>query len=253
MRSILSGNLTVGTISIPIRLYSASEETRIGFNQVHKEDKGKVKYLKVCSVCQKPLGNEDICKGYEVAGQMITFTDEEIEALKPQTNKAVRLVGFVDRNAIPDILLDKPYFVGTENPKKGGVAQPFQLLHKAMVKSGKVGIVSWVSRSAEAIGMLVPYGKGFLLKRMLYADEVRNIEEVEVLDATIPDALVEKGIQLIEKLAVPFDHTAFKESYSESIRKVIEARAMGEEIPIESALPKTEEKSLEALLAQALG
>lgn len=248
MRSILSGNLTVGTISIPVRFYGASQDAKVGFNQVHKEDKGRVRYLKVCSVCQKPLTEEDICSGYEVAGQMLTFTDEELKALKPTTNKSIQLVGFVDRNEIPDILLDKPYFVGTENPKKGGVAQPFQLLHQALVKSGKVGIVRWVSRSSESIGFLMPYGKGFLLKRLLYANEVRSVDEVEVLESAIPESLVEKGLKLVEKLTVKFDHDSFHESYSEGIRKVIEARAMGEEIPIEAIAPKTEASSLEAQL-----
>lgn len=254
MRSILSGCLTVGTISIPVRLYGASQDSKVGFNQVHLADKGRVKYLKVCSVCQKPLTEEDICSGYEVAGQMLTFSEEEMKALKPTTSKGIQLVGFVQRNEIPDILLDKPYFVGTENPKRGGIAQPFQLLHQALVKSGKVGIVRWVSRSSESIGFLVPYGKGFLLKRLLYADEVRNADEVEVIEASIPDSLVAKGIQLIEKLTVKFDHDSFKESYSESIRKLIEARAMGEDIPIETLAPKpTDEANLEAQLNALVG
>ena len=252
MRSTLSGNLTVGAITIPVRLYSASEKSSVDFHQVHKEDKGRVKHVKVCTVCEKPLSSEDICKGYEVAGQVVTFTNEELDALKPMTGRGFRLVGFVNRAEIPDIVLDKPHFIGTENAKKGGVGQPFTLLHRAMVQSGKVGLVSWVARSSESIGMLVPYGRGFMLKRILYANKVRSIEEVEVLEAEIPDALVAKGVQLIEKLTIEFDHEKFEESYSESIKKIIEARAMGEEIPIEVLAPKTEEKSLEALMDQAL-
>ena len=252
MRSTMSGNLTVGAITIPVRMYSASEKSNVAFFQVHKEDQGKVKHVKVCTVCEKPLENDDICKGYDVAGQVVTFTNEELDSFKPVTGRGFALVGFVARGEVPDILLDKPHFIGTENAKKGGVGQSFALLHRAMVKSGRVGLVSWVARSTESIGMLVPYGRGFMLKRILYADEVRSIEEVEVLEAEVPDALVAKGVQLIEKLTIQFDHENFKRSYSESIKKIIEARAMGEEIPIEVLAPKTEECSLEALMDQAL-
>lgn len=253
MRSTWSGNLTIGGFAFPIRLYTASKESKIGFNQCHKEDKGRVRYLKVCSVCQKPLSGDDICKGYEVAGQMLTFTEEEIEKLKPMTNGQMAVKGFVDRNAIPDILLDVPYFIGTgkvDMTKASQVATPFKSFQKALVKTGKVAVVSWVSRTTENLGLLAPYGNGFLLKRLLYADEVRSMEEVEVLDASVPAEAVDMLSTVIQKLTIPFDHNQYHETASEGIRKLIEARANGEDIPIE-AQPVATPSWMDALKAMA--
>lgn len=254
MRSTWSGNLTIGGFAFPVRLYTASQESKIGFNQCHKEDKGKVRYLKVCSVCQKPLSADDICKGYEVAGQMITFTDEEIEQHKPLTNGQMAVKGFLDRSSIPDILLDAPYFIGTAKLDKNAIASliatPFKAFQKALVKAGKVALVSWVSRSSENIGILTPYGGGFLLKRILYADEVRSIEDVEVLDGVVPDATVEKILTVIQKLSIPFDHALYHETASEGIKKLIEAKATGVEIPVEVVPVQTPswESALDAMV-----
>lgn len=253
MRSIWSGTIGFGTIQIPVRMYSASEDLKVSMNQVHAEDKGRVRYKKVCEVCQKELVPDDIIKAYPVGEALITFTDEELEALRPAKNKAMRIVGFCAPGEIPLVALEKPFYIGTESKKNGGVGQPFALLREVMLRTGKVAVVAWVARSSEQIGMLQPHGQGFLLKTILYSQQIRSIEEVEVLDGAVSDGLVKKGVELSERLAIAFDWTAYRETYTEELREIIEKRAMGEEVKVESPVVKSVSKDLEAELEKSLG
>ena len=222
MQAVWSGNLAFGTILIPVRMYSASEELRVPFHWVHAEDGGRVKYKKVCEIDGKELHLSDIRKGFEVGDRMIQFTDEELEELRPVLSKSLKILGFCEREEVPLIALEKPYYLGTESRRKG-VAQPFALLRKAMEKSGRAAIVSWVTRASEQIGMMVPYEKGFMIKGLLFAQQVKPFGRVEIQEAEVDDELVDKGVMLIEKMTFRFDHGSYKESYSQALKDIIEA------------------------------
>jgi DNA end-binding protein Ku len=251
MQAIWSGSLAFGTILIPVRMYAASEELRVPFHLVHSEDGGRVRYKKVCEIDGKELHQSDIHKGYEVGDKMLQFTDEELEALKPVMSKSLRILGFCERDEVPLIALDRPYYLGTETKKKG-VAQPFALLRKTMERSGKAAIVSWVTRADEQLGMLIPYEKGLLIKGILYAQQVKPFDKVEVTDAEVDGRVVEKGMMLIEKMTFRFDHAAYRETYSQAIRDIIEARALGKEVKVEPVARSAEMRSLEAELERLL-
>jgi DNA end-binding protein Ku len=252
MQSIWSGNLAFGTILIPVRMYGASSDLRVPFHEVHAEDSGRVRHRKFCEACGSQLHASDIRKGYEVAGQMITFTDEEIDALRPAASRSMRIVGFCAADEVPLIALDRPFYLGTEHVKKGGAGQPFALLREALSRSGKAAIVSWTSRASEQIGMLVPYDKGFLVKSLLYAGQLRPFEQVEVDVEPADPELVEMGMRLIERQTFRFRHEEYKETYSRAVKDVIEARALGREVKIEPAAQQAETRSLKAELERLL-
>jgi DNA end-binding protein Ku len=233
-------------------MYGASEDLRVPFHEVHEADSGRVRHRKFCEVCGNELRMSDIRKGYEVAGHMLTFSDEEVQALRPVASRSMHLAGFCDREEVPLVAIDRPFYIGTETGKKGGVSQPFALLHAAMLKSGKVAIVTWVTRASEQTGMLVPYDRGFLLKAILFAKQIRPFEQVEVEAATVAPELVDMGVQLIDKMSFRFQHESYVETYSKTIHDVIEAKAMGREIKIEPPLQKSEAQSLRAELQRLL-
>ncbi|MDI3550559.1 MAG: end-binding protein Ku [Methanobacterium sp.] len=120
MRSIWSGYIKFGTIFIPIRLYAASENLHIGFHLVHKTDCGRVHYKKVCEKDNKELETKEIVKAIDIAGECIQFTDEELKNIHPFSTRTMKILGFCEYEEIPQISLSKPYYLGTENPKKGG-------------------------------------------------------------------------------------------------------------------------------------
>lgn len=251
MQAIWSGNLAFGTILIPVRMYAASEELRVPFHMVHAEDGGRVKFKKVCEVDGKELHMSDIHKGYEVGGKMLQFTDEELDELRPVLSKSLKILGFCEREEVPLVALERPFYLGTESRKKG-VAQPFALVKKAMEKSGKVAIVSWVTRASEQIGMMMPYEKGFLIKAILYAQQVRPFSQVEVQEAEVGDELVDKGGMIIERMTFRFDYASYRESYSQALREIIEAKAMGKEVKVEPLVKTAATRSLEAELERML-
>ncbi|MGZ7070627.1 MAG: non-homologous end joining protein Ku [Methanobacterium sp.] len=247
MRSIWSGYLMFGTILIPVRSYAASGNLHLGFHLVHKSDCGRVRYKKVCEKDDEELKPEDIAKAYFVAGECIQFSDEEIESLKPLDTKIMNIQGFCNYEEIPTVALSRPYYLGTGKMQKGSLGgESFHLLKKVLEKSGKVAVITWVSHTNEYLGMLQSYEKGFLLKQILYEEQVRSIDEVEVVDSEIDTELLEMGLQAVQKMSFDFDWRQYTETYSKEVRKLIEKRAIGEEIkPTEVKLAETRSLGLE--------
>lgn len=244
MRSTLGGNLQFGDMSIPIRLYTATESGSVSFKQRHAEDNGEVRYQKVCAICGKTLQDSEIVKEFNGA----TFTKEELDGLKGERDKSFRVYGFCGRAELDDLILEKAHFVGTAKKEEGGYDK-FTFLHKSMVKAKKVAVVGWVSRGKKHTAMMTAYGQGFLLKEILYAPEVRHIEEVEVAEVNVPDEVIGKGVKRIQSMTMKFDHEAYVDDYAESIRKIAESRSLGE-ITGEAPTPlPTKASSLQDLVA----
>jgi DNA end-binding protein Ku len=251
MRSIWSGYLGFGTILTPVRLYAASGNLHIGFHLVHKTDCGRVHYKKVCEKDGEELKSDDIVKAYFVGGECLKFTDEELDALKPFSSRIMEILGFCTREKVPAVALSKPYYIGTDSPTKGGTGQSFLLLKKAMEKSGKVAVVKWVSRTNEYLGMLQTHEKGFLLKQLLYHEQIRSMDEIEVIEAEIDEELVDKGVQVVDKMTFDFDWAKYTETYTKEVKELIEKKFMGEEMEVnELKLPET--RSIEAELEKML-
>lgn len=251
MRSIWTGHVIFGSIFIPVRLYPASENLHVNFHQVHKSDCGRVRYKKVCEKDGKELNRDEIGKAYIIAGECLQFTDEEIMALQPAATKTMEIEGFCDLKEIPLAALSRPYYLGTESPNRGGVGQSFHLLWDAMEKKDKVAVMKWVARSNEYLGVLIPYHNGFLLKQLLYPEQVRSPDEIEIIPAEVDDDLIDKGAQVIDKMTFQFKWEEYYETYTKQVKELIEKKALGEPIEIPEFKPP-EIKSLEAELEKML-
>lgn len=251
MRSIWSGHIAFGTIFIPVRLYAASGDLHVHFHQVHKSDCGRVRYKKVCEKDGKELSPDEITKAYIIAGECLQFSDEEIEALKPVSSRTMEIQGFCKFIDIPVVALSKPYYLGTESPTRGGVGQSFMLLKKALERSDKVAVVKWISRTNEYLGMLKPHHEGFLLKQLLYREQVRSAEEMEIIESDISPELVDKGVQVVDKMTFDFNWDEYSETYNKQVKELIERKALGEEIEVPEIKPP-EIRSLEAELEKML-
>jgi DNA end-binding protein Ku len=251
MRSIWTGHIVFGSIFIPVRLYAASGNLHVNFHQVHKEDCGRVRYKKVCEKDGKELTRDEIGKAYIIAGECIQFTDEEIEALKPAATRTMEIEGFCDFDEIPVVSLSKSYYLGTESPTRGGVGQSFHLLRKAVEKRDKVAVVKWVARSNEYLGILQPHHEGFLLKQLLYNEQVRSTDEMEVIETEVNPDLVDKGAQVVDNMTFQFNWEEYIETYTQQVKELIEKKALGEPIEIPEFKPP-EVRSLEAELEKML-
>lgn len=253
MRSIWSGYLMFGTILIPVRSYAASQNLHVDFHMVHKTDCGRVRYKRICEKDGEELKPEEIAKAYFVAGECIQFSDDEIESLKPLDNKIMTIQGFCNLEDIPTVALNHPYYLGTGKMQKGSLGgESFHLLKKVMEKSSKVAVIKWVSHNNEYLGMIQPHEKGFLLKQLFYEEQVRSIDQIEVEESEVDQELLEMGLQAVEKMNFNFDWSKYTETYTKEVRKLIEKKALGEEIE-ETKVKLAETRSLEAELERMIG
>ncbi len=254
-KSILSLTIGFGAVSIPVRIYKAVEDSSPSFHQYHSRDKGRVRYQKVCAVDNKVLELSDISKGKKFGNEIILFDDGDLDAMKPQSTRVMRIIGFYEPSKIPDIAYGEPLYVGTETKKQGGVGAPFVLLREALTRSRKVAVVGWVSRGHDHYGVLIPHGDILLLRQLELAQNIRSAEDVEVLATRVPTALVTKAVEgIIDRMTRKnFDWDKLKDSYIETLDKYIEKKALGEPVEIEEVIPEkpTELRDIEALIDQS--
>ena len=228
MRSIWKGAISFGLVTIPVKLYSATEQKDVSFHQVRRSDGSRIKYKRVAAVDGEEVSYGDIAKGYELGnGETVVLTDEDFKDLPLTTNRAIDVLQFVLLEELDPIFFEKSYYL---EPDKAGI-KPYVLLRDALEQSGKVAVVKVALRNRESLAALRVRDGVFVLETMLWPDEVRAPdfafleEDVEVR----PQELAMAG-SLIETLSGEFDASQHKDSYREALQAVIEAKVEGREV-----------------------
>ncbi len=228
-RSIWKGAVSFGLVTIPIKVYGATEEKDISFRQVHRADQGRIRYKRVCEVCGQEVPYDEIVKGYEAAdGRMAILEPEDFADLPAADGKTVDVVQFVDVEEIDPTYFARTYFLEAE--KVG--TKPYVLLREALAETGKAAVVKVALRSRETLALIRPVGEVLRMHTMLWPDELRDGsfaapgEDVKVSDAEIGMARM-----FIEQLSGEFDPSVFTDNYREALEKVIEAKLEGVELP----------------------
>jgi DNA end-binding protein Ku len=238
VRSIWKGAISFGLVTIPVKLYSATEEKDVTFHQVRRTDGSRIKYKRVAATDGEEVAYGDIAKGFDLpSGETVVLTDDDFKDLPLTTSKAIDVLQFVPLEQVDPIYFAKSYYL---EPDKSGT-KPYVLLREALEKSGKVAIVKVALRNRESLATLRVRDGVFVLETMLWPDEVRTAdfdfldEEVEIR----PQELAMAG-SLIETLSGDFDPSQFTDSYREALQAVIDAKAQGREVvQPESAQPTT--------------
>src|SRR4051812_32530838 len=227
-RSIWKGAVSFGLVSIAVKLYSATEEKDIRFHQVHREDAGRIKYQRVCSVCGKQVTFDDIAKGYDVGGgEIVVLTDEDFADLPLPTSHAIEVTEFVPAEQVDPILYAKAYYLEPE----GTATKPYVLLRDALERTDRVGIVKVALRQREQLATLRVRDGVMVLNTMLWPDEVRK-PDFGFLDDDIevrPAELAMAG-SLIESMAGDFEPESYTDNYREALQEVIDAKVAGREV-----------------------
>ena len=228
MRSIWKGAISFGLVTIPVKLYSATEQKDVSFHQVRRTDGSRIKYKRVAAVDGEEVAYGDIAKGYELSsGETVILTDEDFKDLPLTTSRAIDVLQFVPLEQVDPIFFEKSYYL---EPDKAGT-KPYVLLRDALEQSGKVAVVKVALRNREALATLRVRNGVFVLETMLWPDEVRTPdfgfldEDVEVRSQELAMA----G-SLIETLSGDFDASEYKDSYREALQAVIEAKIEGREV-----------------------
>ncbi|MDX6216252.1 MAG: end-binding protein Ku [Frankiales bacterium] len=238
MRSIWKGAISFGLVTIPVKLYSATEQKDVTFHQVRRSDGSRIKYKRVAASDGEEVAYGDIAKGFELpSGETVVLTDDDFKDLPLSTNKAIDVLTFVPLEEVDPIYFEKSYYL---EPEKTGT-KPYVLLREALEESGKVAIVKVALRSRESLATLRVRDGVFVLETMLWPDEVRA-PDFAFLDEDVdvrPQELAMAG-SLIETLSGEFDPSQYSDSYRDALQSVIDAKVEGREVvQPEEAQPST--------------
>jgi DNA end-binding protein Ku len=228
-RSIATLTVSFGLVSIPVRLFSATESTKaISFNLLHKACGSRLKQQYFCIKEEVPVTREEMVKGYEFAkDQYVLFTPEELKSFEEAGTHMAEITEFVPIDKVDPVYYDKAYYLA---PDKGG-AKPYALLAKAMKQSGRCALGRWAARGKQYIVMIRPVDEGLIMQQLLYAGEVRSIKEVEIPETEVKDAELKLAKQLIDaQSSDTFDPSQYTDQVSGRIQAAIDKKVAGQEI-----------------------
>jgi DNA end-binding protein Ku len=253
-RAIGTANISFGLVSIPVKLFSASNASAgISFNMLHGKCGSRVKQQYICPKEDNlVVPREDLRKGYEFAkDQYVLFTNEELKALEEESTQTVDVTEFVPVSEIDPVFFDRPYYLG---PDKGG-SKAYWLMNEALRTTGRVALAKYAARGKQYLVMLRPVEGGLVMQQLLYADEVRPISEIGLDKEKVQDAELKLATMLIEQRAVdkfrPEEYEdEVKKRIQEQLKKKIET---GEEISSAPAPAKGEVIDLMEALRRSLG
>ena len=246
-KTIWKGAISFGLVTIPIRMYTATEEKGFKFNQLHEKDQGRIKYKRTCSVCGEEVTWDEITKGYEYEkDHYVVLSEEEVER-GVRSSRTIDILKFVPADEIDAIYWKNPYFLV---PEQTG-AKAYALLRKALGDDNYVAIAKVAFRDKEHLATLRLRDDVFVLETMYWPDEIRpaDFEEVQIDDEVRPQEL-KMARSLIENMTDHFDPDEFHDDYREKLEEVVQAKIEGKEIAVvEEAGTATVVDLMEALKA----
>lgn len=232
-RSIASLTVSFGLVSIPVKLYSATEASRaISFNLLHKACGSRLRQQYFCIKEEVPVSREDMAKGYEFAkDQYVMFTPEELKALEEAGTQTADISEFVPIESVDPVYFDKAYYLA---PDKGG-AKPYALLAKALRESKRCALGRWAARGKQYIVMIRPVEQGEMtglaMQQLLYGGEVRSIKDIDIPKTEVREAELKLAQQLIEQQASDsFDPSAYTDEVRARIEAAVQKKVEGQEI-----------------------
>jgi DNA end-binding protein Ku len=226
-RPIWSGTISFGLVSVPVRMFSATESKELRFHFLDKRDLTPIGYDKVRRDTGEHVDSEDIVRGFEVEkGRFVPLEDEDLDRLDIELTKTIEIFDFVDLDEIDPVYFRKAYYL---LPQEGG-EKPYRLLVLALDETGKVGIAKVVIRNKQHLACLRPYEGVLLLETMYYADEVRQPERVDG-DVEVRKPEIEMAKSLVENLSDSFDPEKYDDTYRKELLELLRAKAEGEPLP----------------------
>jgi DNA end-binding protein Ku len=232
-RSVWTGTITFGLVSIPVRLYSAIREHDVHFHQL-APDGSRIKYKRVSEKTGREVDYDKITRGYEVSkGKYVTFAKDELEALAPRTTKSLDVDQFVELSDIDPIYFERTYHVA---PDGEGATKAYALLAAVMQDRERIGIGKIVMREKQYLAAIRPYGKGLALSTMLFDDEVVPQADVDGIPSrrpTVGKRERDMGVQIVDAMTSDWKPSKYHDTYQEQLQKLIRQKAKGKTVEVE--------------------
>jgi len=246
VRAIWKGAVSFGLVSIPVKLYTATEEKDVSFHQVHREDGGRIRYKRVCQIDGEEVAYADIAKGYELpSGETVVLTDDDFADLPLTSSRVVDVLSFVPLEQVDPIYFAKSYYLEPEKT----ATKPYVLLRDALEQADSVALVKVAIRTRESLATLRVRDGVLVLETMVWPDEVRApdfgfLDE----DVTVRPQELAMAESLIESMSADFDPDLYHDEYRQALEKVIEAKIEGREV-VEQPVQEEDTGSVVDLMA----
>ena len=246
MKAIWNGAIGFGLVNIPIKMYSATDDSNLDLDILDSHDLSNIKFKRVNEKTGDEVKYSDIVKGYMIDDRYVVLTKEDFEAASPEKNKIFSIEQFVKEEEIDSVYFEKPYFL---EPQKNG-ENPYRLLIKALQKTKMVGVGTFVMRDKEALALVRPYNDNVLvMNKLRFPQEIRDVTELKVPAKKEPKpAELKMAISLIEQLSDQFKPEEFKDTYAEKLIKIIKQKSKGK--TIKKAVVQEDDGKVVDLMAQ---
>ena len=239
MRAIWTGAIGFGLVNIPVKLYSATQQSDLNLDMLDKKDHAHIKFKRVNENTGREIAWNNIVKGYKYQGDYVVLGDKDFEEASPKKSKLIEITDFILEEEVDSVFYETPYFL---EPQKSGM-KAYALLREALKKSGKAGIGSFVLRNKEHLCILRPYEKNaIVLNRLRFQEEVRDPADLSLPKEKPKPNEMKMALSLIDQLTRRFDIKKFKDTYTAELLKLIKAKAKGKSVK-PSPLKVTHRKS----------
>ena len=252
MRSIWKGAISFGMVTIPVKLYTATEQKDIRFRLLHKTDGAPIEEKRFCTEDGKEVAWDDLVRGYEVSkGEYVILDPEEIEEVKPESASTIEIGDFVELSEIDPIYFEKSYFL---EPTDVG-AKPFSLLKRALEETGRIAVARVVIRTKERLATIRAYEDTLVLETMFWPDEIRStgaLDLPEGAETKVRAKEMEMAEALVENLSQRFDPKAYTDQYRVALEELIERKMRGERRNVKRRKPEAKVIDLMEALQQSV-
>jgi len=231
MRPIWTGSINFGLINIPIKLFSAVQDSSLDLDMLDSKDHANIKFKRVNENSGEEVEYADIIKGYKLDDNYVILEDADFEAADAEKTKTIDILSFADQNEIDSIYYEQPYYL---QPQKSA-EKAYALLRDALQNSGKVGVTTFVLRNKEALAILKPYKNVIVLNKIRFTQEIRDTADLKLPgSANLKAKEMDMADKLIDQLTEKFDIQQYKDNYTAKLLKIIKNKAKGKK----SAPPK---------------
>lgn len=227
MRAIWTGSIGFGLVNIPIKMYSAVEESTLDLDMLDKKDHANIKFKRVNANTGKEVAWENIVRGYLVNEKYVVLDKTDFEKASPEKTKHIEITQFVEEKEIDSTYFEVPYFL---EPEKTGT-RAYALLRDALAKTGKAGVGMFVMHNREHVAIIKAKDEVIILNRIRFAQEIRSPKDLNLPDSKSKPAELKMAVDLVNQLTTKFDPKKYKDDYTDKLLKVIKAKSKGKSTP----------------------
>lgn len=229
MRAIWTGSISFGLINIPVKLFSAVQESTLDLDMLDSKDRSNIKFKRVNENTGKEIAYENIVRGYKLDSGYVILEDEDFEAADAIKTKTIEIQNFVNEQEIDSLYYEQPYYL---EPQKSAM-KAYALLRDALQLSGKVGVTTFVLRNKEGLAILKPYKTVIVLNRIRFAQEIREPSELKLPPVSKAKTKeMDMANKLVDQLTEKFNIEKYKDTYTAKLLKIIKEKSKGKKVSV---------------------